>query len=289
MTLQDGDYFDDEAADRAVRFIETLCGFTQGKRGPFILEDFQRDDIIRPLFGWKRADARASSGPATSSSAQERQEQPGRSHRSPAAPGRPRGGRSNRQRSRLQGPGAHRLQHRPRHGPSQPSPQRCVQAPAQRNPPRRELLQEHQRGGWDRSRLEPARAHLRRAARHEDRRAVGDLDDLGRSSTAASGRGHHDGGPRPQQHLPTGPRLRRASARRHRHRPDLPAHHLRGQLRGRLDRPEDLGEGQPGARHHRQARLLRGAGSARLRTRPPWSTRSSACTSTSGRARRRRG
>ena len=56
MTLQDGDYFDDEAADRAVRFIETLCSFTQGKRGPFILEDFQRDDIIRPLFGWKRAD-----------------------------------------------------------------------------------------------------------------------------------------------------------------------------------------------------------------------------------------
>lgn len=56
MTPAAGDYFDDAAADRACRFIETLCTFTQGTRGPFILEPFQRDDIIRPLFGWKRAD-----------------------------------------------------------------------------------------------------------------------------------------------------------------------------------------------------------------------------------------
>lgn len=56
MTPAPGDYFDDAAADRAVRFIEQLLHLTQGTREPFILEPFQRDDIIRPLFGWKRAD-----------------------------------------------------------------------------------------------------------------------------------------------------------------------------------------------------------------------------------------
>lgn len=51
-------YFDAAAADRAVRFIESFCTFTKGRRGPFILEPWQKDDIIRPLFGWKRADGR---------------------------------------------------------------------------------------------------------------------------------------------------------------------------------------------------------------------------------------
>lgn len=54
--LEAGDYFDEASASLAVRFIERLCTFTKGQRGPFILEPFQRDDIIGPLFGWKRAD-----------------------------------------------------------------------------------------------------------------------------------------------------------------------------------------------------------------------------------------
>lgn len=53
-----GYYFDEEAADRAVRFIEIFCSFTKGRRGPFILEPWQKEDIIRPLFGWKRPDGR---------------------------------------------------------------------------------------------------------------------------------------------------------------------------------------------------------------------------------------
>ena len=56
MNIEPGDYFDEQAATRAVQFIEKLCTLTQGTRGPFILEPFQRDDIIRPLFGWKRSD-----------------------------------------------------------------------------------------------------------------------------------------------------------------------------------------------------------------------------------------
>jgi phage terminase large subunit-like protein len=53
-----GDYwFDDEAAERAVRFFPTVLQFTRGlkAREPFRLERWQ-EDIIRTLFGWKRAD-----------------------------------------------------------------------------------------------------------------------------------------------------------------------------------------------------------------------------------------
>ncbi|WP_084632916.1 terminase large subunit [Pleomorphomonas oryzae] len=54
-----GDYwFDEAAAEAAVRFFpEHLC-FTAGEWSgqPFELEDWQADDIIRPLFGWKRPD-----------------------------------------------------------------------------------------------------------------------------------------------------------------------------------------------------------------------------------------
>jgi phage terminase large subunit-like protein len=49
-------YFDDAAADRAVQFIETFGSHVKGHSGPFLLEPWQKDDIIRPLFGWKRAD-----------------------------------------------------------------------------------------------------------------------------------------------------------------------------------------------------------------------------------------
>jgi phage terminase large subunit-like protein len=53
-----GDYwFDDEAAERAVRFFPNVLQFTRGlkAREPFRLERWQ-EDIIRTLFGWKRAD-----------------------------------------------------------------------------------------------------------------------------------------------------------------------------------------------------------------------------------------
>jgi phage terminase large subunit-like protein len=39
-----------------VNFIEQFCSHVKGHQGPFLLEDWQKDDIIRPLFGWKRAD-----------------------------------------------------------------------------------------------------------------------------------------------------------------------------------------------------------------------------------------
>lgn len=45
--------FDADKADRAVRWIETYCSHVKGGKGgaPFILEQWQKDDIIRPLFG----------------------------------------------------------------------------------------------------------------------------------------------------------------------------------------------------------------------------------------------
>ena len=48
-------YFDDAAADRAVNFIEKFCSHVKGELAgkPFILEKWQKDDIVRPLFGWK--------------------------------------------------------------------------------------------------------------------------------------------------------------------------------------------------------------------------------------------
>ena len=51
-------HFDDAAADRAVEFIERFCTHVKGELGgkAFLLEDWQKDDIIRPLFGWKKED-----------------------------------------------------------------------------------------------------------------------------------------------------------------------------------------------------------------------------------------
>ena len=48
-------YFDEDAADKAVLFIEKFCTHVKGELAgkPFILEKWQKDDIIRPLFGWK--------------------------------------------------------------------------------------------------------------------------------------------------------------------------------------------------------------------------------------------
>lgn len=55
---RDGDWFDEEAADHAVNFIETFCSHVKGHSGLFLLEPWQKHDIIRPLFGWKREDGR---------------------------------------------------------------------------------------------------------------------------------------------------------------------------------------------------------------------------------------
>ncbi len=48
-------YYDEEAAERAVQFIENFCTHVKGELAgkPFILEEWQKADIIRPLFGWK--------------------------------------------------------------------------------------------------------------------------------------------------------------------------------------------------------------------------------------------
>ncbi|MGY3527706.1 terminase large subunit [Bradyrhizobium sp. USDA 4452] len=51
-------WFDERAANAAVRFFTDHLCFTEGEWAgrPFALEDWQANDIIRPLFGWKRAD-----------------------------------------------------------------------------------------------------------------------------------------------------------------------------------------------------------------------------------------
>ena len=59
QTWVDGDYwFDQNAADSAVWFFENGLCFTKGEwtGRPFILEGWQENDIVRPLFGWKRPD-----------------------------------------------------------------------------------------------------------------------------------------------------------------------------------------------------------------------------------------
>ena len=59
LVWRDGVYwFDDVAADKAAAFFPNHLRFTTGEWAgrPFILEDWQEDDIVRPLFGWKRAD-----------------------------------------------------------------------------------------------------------------------------------------------------------------------------------------------------------------------------------------
>ena len=56
MTKQTGKYyFDDTAATNAVNWIERFCTHVKGEwmGKPFLLEPWQKDEIIRPLFGWK--------------------------------------------------------------------------------------------------------------------------------------------------------------------------------------------------------------------------------------------
>lgn len=56
---EDGEYwFDDRAGAAAVGFFHDHLRFTEGEWAgrPFKLEPWQENDIVRPLFGWKRAD-----------------------------------------------------------------------------------------------------------------------------------------------------------------------------------------------------------------------------------------
>jgi phage terminase large subunit-like protein len=51
-------WFDTEAADVACDFFPTFCVHLEGELAgqPFELEEWQRNDIVRPVFGWKRLD-----------------------------------------------------------------------------------------------------------------------------------------------------------------------------------------------------------------------------------------
>ena len=55
MTNKKEYYFDKVEAERAVSFIEKFVQHTKGELAghPMILEKWQKDDIIKPLFGWK--------------------------------------------------------------------------------------------------------------------------------------------------------------------------------------------------------------------------------------------
>ena len=51
-------YFDEETANNAVKFIEKHLTHTKGElaKKPFILQEYQKEQIIKPLFGWKNED-----------------------------------------------------------------------------------------------------------------------------------------------------------------------------------------------------------------------------------------
>jgi phage terminase large subunit-like protein len=53
-----GCYFDEEAADRVVRFFRKFLRHSKGQFAgrPFELLSWEHDDLIAPIFGWKRAD-----------------------------------------------------------------------------------------------------------------------------------------------------------------------------------------------------------------------------------------
>ena len=53
-----GVYWDEAAAQAATTFFATKLRHTEGEWAarPFVLQPWQRDQIIRPVFGWKRAD-----------------------------------------------------------------------------------------------------------------------------------------------------------------------------------------------------------------------------------------
>lgn len=53
-------YFDQRAADAAIRFFERIIRHTKGQWAgqTFALQPWQKDQVIGPIFGWKRADGR---------------------------------------------------------------------------------------------------------------------------------------------------------------------------------------------------------------------------------------
>tara|TARA_R100000656_G_scaffold81756_1_gene59803 strand:+ start:1674 stop:3254 length:1581 start_codon:yes stop_codon:yes gene_type:complete len=55
LTKKNKYYYDEEAAERAVAFIESFIKHIKGSKAgqKFILESWQKDKIIRPIFGWK--------------------------------------------------------------------------------------------------------------------------------------------------------------------------------------------------------------------------------------------
>jgi len=58
MTSLDKYYYDEDAAERVIAFIERHITHVKGELAgqPFILEEWQKDDIIRPLFGMKNSE-----------------------------------------------------------------------------------------------------------------------------------------------------------------------------------------------------------------------------------------
>jgi phage terminase large subunit-like protein len=48
-------YFDHDAVERVIRFIETLCKLSEPRGKPFVLLPWQRQ-IVNDIFGWKRRD-----------------------------------------------------------------------------------------------------------------------------------------------------------------------------------------------------------------------------------------
>ena len=59
MSKKNKYYFDEESAARAVAFIETHIRHCKGELAgqKFILEEWQKEDLIRPIFGWKHKDS----------------------------------------------------------------------------------------------------------------------------------------------------------------------------------------------------------------------------------------
>jgi len=57
LAIEQGCWFDEEAGELVIQFIETFCVQSKGKWGkkPLTLLDWQKDFLMR-LFGWKRAD-----------------------------------------------------------------------------------------------------------------------------------------------------------------------------------------------------------------------------------------
>ena len=55
LNKKDKYYFDEKEAARSVAFIETMIRHCKGDKAGelLILEEWQKDDIIRPMFGWK--------------------------------------------------------------------------------------------------------------------------------------------------------------------------------------------------------------------------------------------